>query len=158
MIRIYRIIEFKEYMKITVVALFCIFSSFFSRAQSTNDIMVGGGVDLFKTDNRRLFDKGQVGLEANYFVVRHFAVGAGIELWSGSSNSFVMGMRWYADDNFFVRLRTLVGANKAALGIGWSKPILKDWRAEAMGDFYLGGNFNTEPSFALRAGVAYILH
>ena len=145
-------------MKIVVITVFCIFSSFCSGAQSTTDVMIGGGVDLFKTDNRRLFDKGQVGLEVNYFVVRHFAVGGGIELWSADSNSFVMGMRWYADDNFFVRLRTLVGANKAALGIGWSKPILKDWRAEALGDFYLGGNFYSAPSFAFRAGVAYILH
>ena len=146
-------------MKITVITLCCAFSSFCSLAQSTNDVMVGGGVDLFKTDNRRLFDKGQVGLEANYFVVRHFAVGAGIELWTQNSNSFVLGMRWYADDNFFVRLRALVGANKAALGVGWSKPIMTDWRVEALGDFYLGGDLTASaPAFALRVGVAYILH
>jgi hypothetical protein len=137
-------------MKIMIISLLCL-SAGLACAQSTTDIMVGGGFDLFKTDNRKLFDKGQVNLEANYFVVRHFAVGAGVELWTANPNSFVMGMRWYADDNFFARLRGLIGANDVSLGVGWSKPILTDWRFEALGDFYFKGDFG------LRAGVAYII-
>jgi hypothetical protein len=138
-------------MKIVIIALLCIASARVAHTQSTTDIMVGGGFDLFKTDNRKVFDKAQVNLEANYFVVRHFAVGAGVELWTANPNSFVMGMRWYADDNFFARLRGLIGANDVSLGVGWSKPILTDWRFEALGDFYFRGDFG------LRAGVAYII-
>src|SRR6266850_8390743 len=126
-------------MKIIVIALLSLLSAPLARSQSITDIMVGGGFDLFKTDNRKLFDKGQVNLEANYFVVRHFAVGAGVELWTAHPNSFVMGMRWYADDNFFGRLRGLIGSNDVSIGAGWSKPIMTNWRFEALGDFYFRG-------------------
>jgi hypothetical protein len=132
-------------------ALAAFLSPLFSAAQSTNDILVGGGSDLIKSDIREVFDKAQLGVEANYFVVRHFAVGAGAELWTGQHHSFVMGVRWYADDNFFARFRGLIGANDASLGVGWSKPILTDWRVEALGDFYFKG------TFGLRAGVAYVI-
>jgi hypothetical protein len=138
-------------MKIIIVGLFFILSASLVNAQRTTDIMVGGGFDLFKTDNRKLFDKGQVNLEANYFVARHFAVGAGAELWTANPNSFVMGMRWYADDHFFGRLRGLIGANDVSVGAGWSKPIMTNWRFEALADFYFHGDFG------LRVGVAYIL-
>jgi hypothetical protein len=122
-----------------------------SKAQNANDIMVGGGIDLIKTDLYKGFDKAQVGFEANYFVVRHFAVGAGAEWWTGRRNSFVMGMRWYADDKIFLRFRGLIGANDASLGAGWSQPIHENWRLEAIGDFYFRGDF------ALRAGVSFII-
>lgn len=120
-------------------------------AQSTHDMMIGGGLDLIKTDNNKLFDKAQVGLEFNYFVVRHFSVGAGAELWTQSANSFVLGMRWYADDHLFLRLRALTGANEASLGAGWSQPLNANWRVEGIGDFYFKGDF------ALRAGIQYII-
>jgi len=146
-------------MKVFIIALLCILAARLACSQTITNVMVGGGFDLFKTDNRKVFDKAQVGLEANYFVARHFAVGGGVEIWTQHSSSFVMGMRWYADDHFFVRLRTLIGANQASLGVGWSKPIAPDWRVEALGDFYLDGNLaGSAPAFALRAGVAYILH
>ena len=138
-------------MKIIMIALLGLLSAPTAYSQRTTDIMVGGGFDLFKTDNRELFDKGQVNLEANYFVARHFAVGAGVELWTANPNSFVMGMRWYADDHFFGRLRGLIGANDVSVGAGWSKPIMTNWRFEALADFYFHGDFG------LRAGVAYIL-
>lgn len=48
-------------------------------AQSSSDILVSGGFDLIKTDNTKLIDKAQIGLEANYFVVRNFAAGRGFE-------------------------------------------------------------------------------
>src|SRR5258706_4087964 len=138
-------------MKIIIVGFLFILSASIVNAQRTTDILVGGGIDLFKTDNRKLFDKAQINLEANYFVARSFAVGAGVELWSDHPNSFVMGMRWYADDHFFARLRGLIGANDVSIGGGWSKPFLTNWRFEALGDFYFKGDFG------LRAGVAYIL-
>ncbi len=128
-----------------------------SNAQSTHDIIVGGAQDLIKTDIQRLFDRAQFGMEADYFVVRHFAVGAGAELWTHRTNgtyranSFVMGMRWYANDNIFVRFRGLIGANDASLGAGWSQPLNKVWRVEAIGDFYFKGDF------ALRAGILYVI-
>ncbi len=121
-------------------------------AQSTHDVLLGGGMDLFKTDNNALFKKAQLGFEGNYFVVRRFAVGMGAELWTTNQrNSFVMGMRWYANDHVFVRLRGLIGANDAAIGLGYSKPLNQNLRFETMGDFYFTGNFG------LRFGLGYIL-
>lgn len=121
-------------------------------AQSSNDILIGGGFDLIKTDYSRFGDKLQFGTEANYFVVRHFAAGAGLELWTRNTSSFAMGMRYYPLDNFFVRFRGLIGANDVALGGGWSKPINEKWRFEAIGDFYFG-----QTEFGIRAGVGYVI-
>jgi len=123
-----------------------------SRAQSTHDVMVGGGMDLIKTDINTLFKKAQFGVEANYFVVRHFAVGAGAEIWTtNQKNSFMMGMRWYANDHVFLRFRGLIGANDAALGLGYAKPLNQNVLFESMGDFYFKG------SFGLRFGLSFIL-
>lgn len=123
-----------------------------ANAQSTNDILISSGFDLIKTDYFRFGNKIQFGAEANYFVVRHFAVGAGLELWTRNRSSFTMGARYYPLDNFFVRFRGLIGANDVALGGGWSKPINDKWRFEAIGDFYLG-----QTEFGIRAGVGYVI-
>ena len=131
----------------------CFFAlAFTTRAQSTSDILISGGFDLIKTDYSRFGDKLQLGAEANYFVLRHFAVGAGVELWTRQTSSFTMGVRYYALDNFFVRFRGLIGSNDVALGGGWSKPINEKWRFEAIGDFYL-----VQTEFAIRAGVGYVI-
>jgi len=121
-------------------------------AQSSNDILVSGGFDLIKTDYNSAFDKAQLGVEGNYFIVRNFAAGAGVEIWTEQKSSFVMGMRWYAMDYVFVRFRGLIGANDAAIGGGWAKPINDNWRFEAIGDFYFG-----QTEFSIRAGVSYII-
>jgi hypothetical protein len=122
------------------------------RAQSTHDVMVGGAMDLIKTDIKSAFNKAQFGFEANYFVVRHFAVGGGAEIWTtNQKNSFMMGMRWYANDHVFLRFRGLIGANDAALGLGYAKPINKNVLFESMGDFYFTGKFG------LRFGLSFIL-
>ena len=121
-------------------------------AQSTNDIMVGGGFDFIKTDNQEIFDKAQIGFEANYFVVRHFAVTVGAEVWTRQDESFVMGARWYGMENVFVRLRGLIGDNDVAIGGGYSKPLTENLRVEAMGDFYVDAT-----EFGVRVGVSYIL-
>ncbi len=130
-----------------------IFVSSQALAQSTKDFLVGGGFDLLKTDNDKLFNKAQIGLEGNYFVVRHFAVGAGVELWTtNQTSSFMMGARWYPSDKLFVRFRGLIGANDASAGVGWSQPFKDSFRLEGMGDFYFGST-----QFALRVGVAYVI-
>ena len=122
-------------------------------AQSTNDFLVGAAMDFLKTDIDQVFEKVQLGIEGHYFVVRNFAVGAGGEFWTtNQQNSFMMGMRWYPSDNFFVRFRGLIGANEAALGGAWTKPLNKDLRLEVMGDYFF---VSTE--FALRAGVSLVL-
>ncbi len=133
------------------IALICVSTQAF--AQSTKDFLVGGGFDLLKTDNSKLFNKAQIGLEGNYFVVRHFAVGAGVELWTtNQTSSFTMGARWYPSDKLFVRFRGLIGANDASAGVGWSQPFKDSFRLEAMGDFYFGS-----VQFALRVGAAYVI-
>ena len=121
-------------------------------AQSTHDLLVSGALDIFKSDNTKVFEKAQIGVEANYFVLRNFAVGAGGEIWTKQKDSFVLGFRWYAEDNIFFRFRGLIGANDAALGVGWSKSLNEKLRLEAIGDFY----FN-QSAFALRAAVSYVI-
>lgn len=129
----------------------CVFA-FTTQAQSTGDVLLSGGFDLIKTDYSRFGNKLQLGAEANYFVVRHFAAGAGLEVWTRQQSSFAMGVRYYMLDNFFVRFRGLIGANDVSLGAGWSKPINEKWRFEAMGDFYFG-----QTEFGIRAGVGYVI-
>ncbi|QLH34095.1 MAG: hypothetical protein HWD62_18370 [Cyclobacteriaceae bacterium] len=138
----------KVYFIISVLVL----ASATLQAQSNNDLLLSGGFDLIKTDYARFGDKFQFGAEANYFVVRHFAAGGGLELWTRPQSSFTMGMRYYPLDNFFVRFRGLIGANDVALGGGWSKPLNDTWRFEAMGDFYFG-----QTEFGIRAGVGYVI-
>lgn len=121
-------------------------------AQSSNDLLLHVGIDVLKTDNQNLFEKAQVGVELNYFVLRHFAVGGGAEIWTDRRSSFAMGVRWYANDQIFLRFRGLIGANEAAAGAGWAKPIGQNWRVEALSDLYLGN-----VDFALRAGVSYVI-
>src|SRR5882672_11671601 len=130
-------------MRKLFTALLFVLSCYGLKAQSTHDVMVGGGLDVIKTDNEKVLDKVQLGFELNYFVTRRFAVGGGAEIWThknGNTSSFVMGMRLYMNDQFFARFRGLIGANDASLGVGWSKPINSNWRFEALGDFYFQGD------------------
>ena len=122
-------------------------------AQSTNDFLISGGLDLIKTDNTKIFDKAQLGLEVNYFIQRRFAVGAGADLWTKGANSFVLGVRWYPSDNVFLRFRGLIGYNDAALGAGYTKPLSKNLRIEGMADLYF-----KRPDFGLRGGVSYVIN
>jgi hypothetical protein len=122
-------------------------------AQKANDVLLGVAFDLVKTDDEKLFGKSQFGMEANYFIVRHFAAGVGVEKWTdGSTTTFTMGVRWYPVDNFFVRFRALIGGNDASASVGWSQPFKNSLRLETMGDYYFG---STE--FALRVGVAFVM-
>jgi hypothetical protein len=140
-------------MKITFSTLLVLIAySLPSFAQSNNDIMIGGSLDLIKTDYSSFLNKAQIGLEANYFVVRHFAASGGVELWTKDKSSFMMGMRWYPLDHVFVRLRGLIGANDVSIGGGWVKPINDTWRFEAIGDFYVA-----DTEFAIRAGMSYVI-
>ena len=138
----------RRFLLILITAL-----PFLVNAQSTKDILVGAGFDLIKTDIDQVFNKAQIGIEGHYFVVRHFAVGAGAEFWTTRQrSSFMMGARYYATENLFFRMRGLIGANDAAIGVGWSHPFKESFRIEAMGDFYLAST-----QFALRAGMAYVI-
>ncbi len=114
--------------------------------------MIGGSLDLIKTDYSSFLNKAQIGLEGNYFVLRHFAASTGVEIWTKQTSSFMMGMRWYPYDHVFVRLRGLIGTNDVSVGGGWVKPINDTWRFEAIGDFYVA-----ETEFAIRAGMNYVI-
>ncbi|MFN5168860.1 MAG: hypothetical protein ACK5DD_04495 [Cyclobacteriaceae bacterium] len=131
--------------------IFLMVCAFTANAQSTGDFLFSGGFDIVKTDYEKAFNKAQLGVEANYFLVRHVALGAGVDIWTSRETSFVMGVRWYPAEQFFVRFRGLIGANDAALGGGWSKALNDTWRVEALGDFYFNGG-----EFGIRAGVSYV--
>lgn len=136
-----------KFLSVVVVLLFtqCAYS------QIAKDFMVGGGLDLIKSDNDGFLDKAQLGVEGNYFITRKLTGTAGFEIWTGDDFSFVLGGRWFPLEEAFVRVRGLVGENDLSIGGGWTKPLNESWRFEAMGDFYFKGEF------AIRAGVAYVI-
>lgn len=121
-----------------------------SQAQIANDVMVGGGFDLIKTDYTSFFGKAQLGVEANYFITKDFTGTAGLEVWTAEQLSFVLGGRYYPMDELFVRARGLIGVNDLSIGAGWTKPIGEKLRLEAIADFY----FDLELS--VRVGVGYV--
>src|SRR5258708_27910619 len=114
-----------------IISVFLLAPCLTLEAQNINDFLIGGAMDLIKTDNTKLFNKVQTGFEVNYFVRDNFAVGAGGEFWT-QKNSFMMGVRWYPADKIFVRFRGLIGVNDAALGAGWVRPLDRNFRFEAM--------------------------
>lgn len=120
-------------------------------AQIAKDFMVGGGLDIVKTDNDGFGSKIQLGIEGNYFITRQFTASVGAELWSSDESSVALGVRWFPIEEAFVRLRGLIGDNDLAIGAGWTKPINSNWKFEALGDFYFEGEF------AMRLGVMYVL-
>ena len=134
-----------------LVALLLLFITQRSYSQIAKDFLVGGGVDLIKSDNRGFLEKAQLGVEANYFITRKFTGSAGFEIWTADAFSFALGARWFPIDEAFVRVRGFIGANDLSIGGGWTKPLNEFWRFEAMGDFYFRGEF------AIRAGVAYVI-
>ena len=122
-------------------------------SQSTHDFLIGGGFDFIKTDQNGLLKKAQFGLDVNYFVIRHFAVGGGAEIWTGpQKSSFVMGMRLYFNEKVFMRFRGLIGANDASLGFGYAYPLKNNIRLEGIGDYYFSGR-----ALAIRAGISFVL-
>jgi hypothetical protein len=138
-------------MKIFIITAIFSFAITTSYSQIANDIMVAGGFDLIKTDASGIFQKAQIGTELNYFLDRQFTTTGGFELWTYNKASFVIGGRWYLIDALFVRARGLIGVNDLSIGAGWSKPLDKNFRFEAIGDFYFRGDFS------VRAGIAYVI-
>ena len=120
-------------------------------AQIAKDFMVGGGLDLIKTDNDGFLQKVQLGFEGHYFVTRQITVSAGAELWSDDDSSLALGLRWFPVEEAFIRFRGLIGDNDLSIGGGWTKPINDKLKFEAIGDFYFEGEF------AIRAGLMYVL-
>ena len=121
-------------------------------AQSSNNIMIGGGLDLFKTDNNGIGEKAQIGLELNYFVVSKMALTGGVDFWNPGPTNLILGMRFYPVKPLFLRFRGLIRDNSdLSLGMGYSHALNKNWRLEGSGDYY----FN-QREFGLRMGVAYI--
>ena len=136
----------------TLLLTLFILSTTASYAQSSREFMVGGGLDIIKSDINSVFDKAQVGFELNYFIDRSFSVTGGYEIWSNSSNSFVAGFRWYAANNLFLRYRGLIGVDNFSFGLGYGYPVTSQLRAEVIGDYYVNGN-----DVSLRGGISYIL-
>ncbi|HEY9005017.1 hypothetical protein [Ohtaekwangia sp.] len=132
--------------------LFSILLSIASFGQIAHDILVGGGIDLIKTDNRSIASKAQIAMEGNYFLTRSFTASGGLEIWTDRQVSLAVGGRWYPVEEAFVRVRGLIGVNDLSIGGGWTQPIINEhWKFETMGDFYFKGDFS------IRAGVVYII-
>jgi hypothetical protein len=114
--------------------------------------MIGLQADLIKTNNSGYFQRFQTGAEGNYFFTKKFSATGGVEYWSGTRQlSLTTGARWYPIEEAFIRFRGLLGANDFAVGGGWSMPVKKNLRFEALGDFYFAGHIT------IRAGFTYLL-
>jgi hypothetical protein len=122
-----------------------------AQAQGAGDILIGAGLDVLKSNNTGFGDQVQLGAEANYFINSEFSVSAGFENWTAGKTSLVIGLRYYIQENIFTRVRGIIGDNDISVGGGYSYPLNKHWRLEAIGDIYFEGDF------ALRGGVAYLL-
>lgn len=133
-----------------LTVLFC-FITTLSFSQGAKNLLVGGSFDLIKTDNDGFVQKAQMSLEGNYFLTSQFTATGGLDIWTADGVSIVIGGRWYPIDNFFTRLRGLIGENDISLGAGWNKPVGDEWQFEAMGDFYFEGEFS------IRIGMVYII-
>ncbi len=121
-------------------------------AQSTGNFMVGGGLDIVKTDNTGIAEKAQAGVELNYFLTRSFSFNTGFEVWSGGDDSLLIGMRWYPFRNAFLRFRGLIGVNDMALGGGLSWPLKTNLYLEGMTDLYVDAG-----EVGFRIGLAYLI-
>src|SRR5436190_855293 len=113
--------------RILTSLLLCFFFNA-SYAQIAKDFMVGGGLDLIKTDNDGFFGKGQFGGEGHYFVTRQFTLSSGVEGWTSDGVSLTLGARWYPVEEAFVRMRGLIGENDLSIGGGWTKPLNENFR------------------------------
>jgi hypothetical protein len=134
-----------------VIFLFIsLFISSFIYAQRQGNLLLGGAMDIYKTDHRAVGEKVQIGLEMNYFLVNNFTFSAGAELWTYDRNSLALGMRWYPVPQAFMRFRGLIGEDDINIGMGFSKPVGRGVHLEGIGDYYFEGNF------ALRAGLAFV--
>lgn len=140
-------------MKKIVLLVILNIAVFKGMSQTTHDFMLGGGLDLIKTDIVTVFNKIQAGGEVNYFLTRDFALTGGFEIWSADQNSVVVGFRWYPVNNFLTRFRSLIGENDFGLGLGYSHPFSNVLRGEVTGDYYIVDN-----EFGLRVGVNFILN
>ena len=123
-----------------------------SFGQNAHDSMVLLQTDLVKTDNLNLFRKAQLGGEYHYFATSTITANAGFEVWTDDELSFSIGARWYPAEYAFVRIKGLIGENDVVVGGGWVIPLNNTFRFEASGDFYF------KVDFAIRVGIAYLIH
>lgn len=126
--------------------------AFSTLAQTSSNIMVGGGLDLIKSDINGFAEKVQTGFEANYFINRSFSVSGGFEIWSSNNNSLMLGLRWYPVQKLFVRFRGLIGQDDVGIGAGYAHVLNANWRLEGIADYYLD-----QGELGLRLGVAYVI-
>lgn len=136
-------------MKRLIFALSLLLTCIACFSQNSKDLLLGTNLDLIKSDYDGYFEKAQAGLEGNYFFSEKFAATGGVEVWTRTGVSAVIGARWYPIRDAFIRARGLIGENDISAGAGWAKPITEDLRFEAMADFYFQG------TFCIRAGIAF---
>ncbi len=104
-------------------------------------MLIGGGIDILKSNNSGFGNQVQLGAELNYFINSEFSITGGFENWTAGTTSLVLGGRYYIQNDIFARIRGLIGGNDISIGGGYSHPVNKHWRVEAMGDIYFQGDF-----------------
>ena len=135
----------------TFMILLLLACTFRANAQTSGNLMAGGGFDLIKSDINSFAGKVQAGFEANYFITRSFSVSGGFEIWSTQNNSLALGLRWYPVSNLFARFRGLIGQDDFGIGVGYAHVLNSNWQVEGIGDYFLD-----QGELGLRLGVAYV--
>ena len=118
-----------------------------------NNWMLNANMDIIKTDINSVFDKGQMSIEANYFVKQKLSFGLGYEYRTEEDDYFALNSRYHILSFVLIRARVLLNDEKIDFSIapGYQYFLSRRWRIEVFPEFY----FN-EPEFALRFGVAYV--
>lgn len=133
------------------LTLFITFIAFQVYSQTSGNVMIGGGLDVIKSDINSFASKVQTGFEANYFINRSFSVSGGFEIWSTGNNSLMFGLRWYPVSNLFTRFRGLIGQDDFGIGVGYAHVLNSHWQVEGIGDYFLD-----QGELGIRVGVAYV--
>lgn len=115
-------------------------------------LLVGGGMDVYRTDNTNPFKKTQFGMEVNYFILKNITLSGGMDVWSDPNATFLtFGTRIYPVKPLFIRFRGLVKDEvELSIGSGYGIPLGKKFWVELASDYYF-----EQKELGLRAGLAF---
>jgi hypothetical protein len=127
------------------ILLFCIIISGFSfkaLAQSNKGkVLLSAGLDAYRTDHRRAFEKYQFGLEANFFAGRNVALSVGYEHRTMGADALALGYRAYFLQPVFLRVKPLIYLDNSRIidlnmGVGYNHYLNNTVSLEFSGDYY----------------------
>jgi hypothetical protein len=128
-----------------IVILCCIASlgfSFKAMAQGNKGkVLLSAGLDAYRTDHRRAFEKYQFGLEANFFAGSNVALTIGYEHRTMGADAIALGYRAYFLQPVFLRVKPLIYLDNSRvidldMGVGYNHYLNSTVSLEFSGDYY----------------------